>query len=66
MIRIWPEQTVERACSVIVIINNYCLSLIWQEESDWLCLKWRRVSRNGANTGQDQILKSVSFAKDCN
>lgn len=59
MIRIWPDWTVDRACSVIVIINNYCLSLIWQRESDWPCLKWRRVSQNGANTGQDQMLKNL-------
>ncbi len=66
----WSEfgqtWTVGRACSVIVIINNYCLSLIWQKESYWPCLKWRRVPQNGANTGQDQMLQPVSFAKDGN
>lgn len=55
-----------QACSVIVIINNYCLSMIWQEVSDWSCLKWRRAPLVGASTGQDQIFQPVFFAKDGN
>lgn len=36
-------EATDWACSVIVIINYHCLSLIWQERGGWLCLRRRSV-----------------------